>query len=130
VHLKLFRAGETRDVTVTLDENTEKNAASNQGGQVGGAALQGVQVQNLTPSLARELGSAPTTEGVVIVSVDPSSAAATTGLQRGDVILEVNRKPVHNVNEYNQALAWTSKQPVLLLINRGGTTHFVVIRPE
>jgi len=129
-HLKLFRTGQTRDLTVTLGENTEKNAASNQGGQVGGAALQGVEVQNLTPSLARELGLATVTEGVVIAFVDSFSAAATAGLQRGDVILEVNRKPVHNVNQYDQAIAGASKQPVLLLINRGGTTHFVVVQSE
>jgi len=62
-----------------------------------------------------------------VESVDPSSAAAAVGLQRGDVIQEVNHKPVHNITEYKQELAAAGKQPVLLLVNQGGVTHYVVI---
>jgi len=130
VHLKVFRSGQARDVAVTLGEYAEKGAASNPGGEAGGVALQGVQVQALTRSLARELGLPPTTEGVVVTSVDPSSDAAAANLERGDVILEVNRKPVHSVSQYDQAIAGIGKQPVLLLINREGTTHFIVVQPQ
>jgi serine protease Do len=128
VHLQVSRDSQTRDIPVTLGEFAEQGAASNQNGGSAGAALQGVQVQNLTPQIAPELGLPPATEGVVVSSVDPSSAAAAE-LQRGDVILEVNRKPVHNVTQYQAALAAIGNQPVLLLVNRGGTTHFVAVQP-
>ena len=63
-----------------------------------------------------------------MTSVDPSSAAAAAGLDRGCVIQEVNHKPVHNVAEYKQALAAAGKQSVLLLVNlQGGVTQFMVI---
>jgi serine protease Do len=125
VHLKISRNGQTRDVDVTLDELSESATASESGES--GTALQGVQVQNLTPSVARELGISPTTTGVVITSVDSSSAAAVAGLQQGDVIQEVNRKPVTNVAAYNRALAAANHQAVLLLVKRGEATRYVVI---
>jgi len=65
----------------------------------------------------------------VVTDVDPSSPAATTGLSRGDVIQEVNHKPVHNVDEYNRAISSFGKKPVLLLVNHGGRTNFIVVEP-
>jgi serine protease Do len=64
---------------------------------------------------------------VVVAAVDPSSAAAVAGVQAGDLIQEVEHKPVHNLGEYQQAVAARAGQPVLLLINRGGTTHYVIV---
>ena len=65
---------------------------------------------------------------MVVTAVDPSSAAAVAGVQAGDLIQEVNHKPVHNQGEYQQAVAASGGQPVLLLINRGGTTHYVIVQ--
>jgi len=90
----------------------------------------GVQAQDLTPAVAQELGISRNTRGVVITSVDPASAAAAADLERGDVIQEVNRKPVHNVREYTQAVAEAHGQSILLLVSRGDTTHFVAVQPQ
>jgi serine protease Do len=87
-------------------------------------------VQNLTPSIARDLGISTNGTGVVITSVDPSSAAAAAGLQRGDVIQEVDRKPVHNVAEYNRALSGAHNQSILLLVARDSSTRYVVIQAQ
>jgi serine protease Do len=129
VHLKLSRNGQTRDVNVTLDELSETTAAS-ASGESGAAALRGVQVQNVTPAIARDLGISTSTSGVVITSVDPSSAAAAAGLEQGDVIQEVNRKPVRNVAEYDRALAGIHGQSILLLVTRGQATRYVVVQPD
>jgi serine protease Do len=130
-HLKVFRNGQTRDVDVTLGEFPEAGeAAAGPQGAEPSAALQGLQVQNLTPDLANQLGLKPTQTGVVVTAVEPSSPAAVAGIQAGDLIQEVNYKPVHNVNEYQQAISASKGGPVLLLINRGGTTHYVLIQPQ
>ena len=129
VHLRISRNGQTRDVSVTLDELSETTAASTSEDS-GATALQGVQVQNLTAAIARDLGISTNTPGVVITSVDPSSAAAAAGLQQGDVVQEVNRKPVHNVAEYNRDLAAVHGQSILLLVSRGQATRFVVVQPK
>jgi len=129
VQLKIARNGQMHEVSVTLGELSEK-AETSANGETGGTALQGVQVQDLTPAVAQELGISRTTRGVVITSVDPASAAAAADLERGDVIQEVNRKPVHNVREYTQALAEAHGQSILLLVSRGDATHFVVVQAQ
>ena len=128
VHLKVFRDGQTRDVEVTLSESTEKSEATP--ATSGPTGLDGVNVQTLTPELASQLGLPRDTTGVAVTSVDPSSPAAAAGLQRGDAIQEVNRKPVRNVAQYRDAVAATAGQAVLLLVNHGGTTRFVVVQPH
>ncbi len=128
VHLKIFRSGQTKDVAVTLGELSEKAEATPSAHVP--AVLDGVQVENLTLELAGQLGIPPKTAGVVVTSVDSSSAAAAADLERGDVIQEVNRKPVHNVTEFGGALAGTSGKPVLLLVNRGGSTRYLVVQPR
>jgi serine protease Do len=128
-HLKIFRKGQTQNIDVTLGEFSEPAGATAAGGGAP-AVLNGLQVQNLTPAIARQLGVPSSMTGVVVTSVDPSSAAAAAGLQEGDIIQEVNRKPARNVNEYEQAIAGGNNQAVLLLVNRGGVTHFVVVQPQ
>ncbi len=128
-HLKIFRNGQTREIDVTLGEFSEKAEAAATGEEAP-TTLNGLQVQNLTPDVARQLGLPASSTGVVITSVDPSSAAAAAGLRPGDVIQEVNRKEVRNINEYRQAIAASGKQPILLLVSRGGTTLFVVVQPQ
>ena len=128
-HLDVYRNGKTQEINVTLGTYPESGQP---GAPVEGAeaALQGLHVENLTPEIAQQLGLQPGTAGVVITDVDQSSAAAAAGIQHGDVIEEVNRKPVHNVEEFRQALAGRANQPVLLLIDRAGNTLFVVVQPQ
>ncbi len=129
VQLKVVRNGQTRDISATLGElsTKEEQAATSTSKS---SALQGVQVESLTPAIARQLGVAASMSGVVITSVDPSSAAAAADLESGDVVQEVNRKPVHNIAEYERALAGVDNQSVLLLVNRGGSSRFIVIEPQ
>ena len=60
--------------------------------------------------------------------VNPASRAADAGLQPGDVIQQVNHQSVTSVNEYNQAVGSSKKdQPVLLLVDRNGSTMFLAV---
>jgi S1-C subfamily serine protease len=65
-----------------------------------------------------------------VASVDPSTPAAAADLEGGDVIQEVNRKPVHNTAEYERALAGADGRPILLLVSRGPATRFIVVQPQ
>ncbi len=129
VQLKIIRNGQARNVSATLGELSSKEEKASVSTSKS-AALQGVQVENLTASIARQLGVASSIKGVVITSVDPSSAAGAADLESGDVIQEVNRKPVHNTQEYEAALTGAGNQAVLLLVNRGGSSRFIVIEPQ
>jgi len=126
VKLEILRNGQKLNVSVTLVEFPDKQASATQG-EPSSNALQGVQVDELTPQIAHELELPASTTGVVITDVDASSAAAEAGLQRGDVIQEVNRQPVSNVQQYEKAVRAGGNGEVLLLINRGGATRFVAI---
>jgi serine protease Do len=130
VRLKIIRNGSERTYTVTLGElpaNGEQ-AETQAGSPV--PSLQGLSVDNLTPDVTRQLGLPRTTHGVVVTSVYPGSAAAAAGLRQGDVIQEINRRPVDNVNDFNRMIRSLGNQNLLLLINRGGTTIYLVVSPQ
>jgi serine protease Do len=129
VKLGVWHDGKLEDVKVTLGELPEKSAKLEGEETTGNSALEGVDVDEITPDIAQDLKLPSGTHGVVVTSVDPASPAATTGLSRGDVIQEVNHKPVHSVAEYNQAITSSGKKPVLLLVNHGGRTTFIVVEP-
>jgi len=93
-------------------------------------ALAGVEVRNLTPDIARQLGLPPGTTGVVIAGVEQGSAAEEAGLQEGDVIMQINRQPVRNIGDFKRLAGKLSKKDSsLFLINRQGRKLFLAIRP-
>ncbi|MGH9591778.1 MAG: PDZ domain-containing protein, partial [Bryobacteraceae bacterium] len=107
-------------------------ASANEGGNGGSSTgvMAGVQVESLTSSLSHQLGISPDTQGVVVTQVNPDSAAAQAGLARGDVIEEVNRHSVHTTEQYSQEMSRANKDSVLLLVNRGGTTSYLVVQAQ
>ena len=58
----------------------------------------GISIQNITPDIASRLGISET-KGVLVTSVDPDSFAEDIGLERGDVIMQVNHQPVNKVDD-------------------------------
>lgn len=131
VHLKVNRNGEWRDVTVTLGEApTGKAAAAAGGGAEENSPMRGVQVDELTADIRHDLGLAADVKGVVVTNVPQDSPAAEAGLQRGDVIEQINRQNVNSVTDYDRLIRQAGKQTLVLLVNRGGTTTFIVVQPE
>jgi len=133
IHLKIDRSGQTLDLPVTLTEfNLEAEGKGDGEGNLPGGgekgALKGLSVQALTPELRQQLQTPEGTQGVVITDVDPDSAASAAGLQQGDIVVQVNRKPVTTIAEFNAAVkAGASRESTLLLVKTGPGTHFVVV---
>src|SRR5262249_54441777 len=84
VNMKVWRDGRTETVTVKLGDFPSKQERASVGKEHSESALEGVTVENVTPEMARELKVAPTTKGVVVDEVSPSSRAADAGLKAGD----------------------------------------------
>jgi len=125
IKLKMLRNGSEHDATVQLAEMpTESAKADTSDDQGGSKTLDGVEVSNLNLSIARQLNLPSSTRGVVVTDVDPSSRMADSGLQKGDVIQEVNHQPVRNVTEFQSAVRKAGSDP-LLLVNREGRTLFI-----
>ncbi|HTB12255.1 MAG TPA: DegQ family serine endoprotease [Bryobacteraceae bacterium] len=128
VTLKVLRNGTTQDVAVTLGEYPSKEEHASVNKSDSNSSLSGVNVESLTPETAQELKLPATTKGVVVSEVDPSSHAADAGLKPGDVIQQVNRKPVTNMRDYTEAVGAAKRDDsVLLLVNRGGNTLFLAV---
>jgi serine protease Do len=129
VKLDVWRDGKTSTYNITLAElQPDKNAQEGPADNSATGGLEGVNVQNITSDIAGQLNLPASTKGVIITSIDDASPAAAAGLNRGDVIQEVNHKPVTSVAEYQKAVAASpANQPLLLLINEGGITRYVVV---
>ena len=78
----------------------------------------GLQVMGLTPEVMRRFQLNETMTGVVVVDVDAGSPADEAGLRVGDVINEINRRPVRSVNEYVAAASQVQGK-ALIRTNRG-----------
>jgi serine protease Do len=125
VKLEVSRNGGTKDINVKLGElPLSKKDAENQPEGASKDALEGVNVENLDAETAAQLQLPESTKGVVVTGIDPASPKAESGLQKGDVIQEVNHQPVRNVAEFEQAMRKAGGS-ALLLVNRGGTTLFI-----
>lgn len=138
VKLTVLRDGKEIEVNVKLDELDPSIAGSssepgggnkNRPGAEDQSDKLGLSLEPLTPSAAKRLGIEGSSDGMVITKVDPNGPAADAGLNEGDVILEINRKPVKNIADVNEAVASAGDRPLLLLISSRGQTLFVTVRP-
>jgi serine protease Do len=90
----------------------------------------GLSVEDLAPQLAESLGLDTGERGVVVSDIEPGSPAAEAGLRQGDLIKEVNRRPIQNLDDYTRTTEKAKKgESVVLLIKRGGSTLYVVLKP-
>ena len=93
--------------------------------------LASLKVQALDGAMRSQLNISPKTSGVAIQHVEAGSAAEAAGLQRGDVIQEVNREVVKSLDDYKKAAAKVKKEEmVVLLLSRQGNTLFVAVNPK
>lgn len=129
VAVEVVRNGKHLTLQAKIAELKDRQLASAAGAEEPGSSW-GVQVQDLTPEIAQQLGS-QSTKGVVIRRVLPDSAAADAGLQAGDIILEVNHKKVDTADDFAAYARDVQKQKksALLLVQRGNATLYTVINP-
>ena len=124
VDVKLVRNGSPMDVKVKLGELPNENEQAKSEGESSEKALDGVKLETLDSQTARQLGLPAAATGVVVTDISPASPLASSGLQRGDVIQEVNHHPVKNVAELEEAVRKAGGNP-LFLVNRQGSTLFI-----
>src|SRR5262249_7630976 len=129
ITLGIFRDGKTMSVPVTLESINKKSSeeASAGNGEAHGKARWGVGLQNLTPDLRDQLRMPAEMKGVVVGNVVPGSPADNAGLSRGDVIVEVNRKPVQSAEDVKRELGNVpaGKDAMVLVWSNGGSSFRV-----
>ncbi len=93
--------------------------------------LASLKVQALDAAMRSQLNISPKTTGVAIQHVEAGSPAEAAGLQRGDVIQEINREVVKSLDDYKKAAAKVKKEEmVVLLLSRQGNNLFVAVNPK
>ena len=103
------------------DEEESADAKKDAGAEAAKASL-GITLQPLTPQLRQQLRLPETVKGVVIAGISPGSDAAAKQLKRGDVILQINQRPVTTPVEAAAAVDAAKKagrDTVLMLVQSG-----------
>ena len=134
VKVKVVRDGKSKTIKVKIGEQPKDVASigeesSGVQGEGDNKALVGLEVRNLSAEIAERLGLPPDSKGVVITDIDPASKAAEAGLRVGDIINEINREPVKNIEDFKRIVAGLGKdENPLLLVKRREGKFFVVVK--
>ena len=127
VNLEVLREGQHKSVSLQVGKLPETVSATGNAKESVQSSW-GLNVQTLNGQLAEQLG-VDVTKGVVVTGVDPTSVAAAAGIRPGMVITEVNRKPVSNAKEFEEAIkASKDANTLLLLVQTGGHTQYLVLQ--
>jgi serine protease Do len=119
VNVTVWRDGSAKSFKATLAEAPADSAEDVESGPLG------LSLQTLTPSLSESLGLSRDTRGVVISEVLPGSPAAAAGLSPGEVIVEIDRKPVTGAEQAAAALQSNRSGGHLLRVRGPGGSRFV-----
>jgi serine protease Do len=134
IPLKVIRDGKPNLFTVTITELPQDKTQNIPGEPdeklpAEENALAGFSVMNLTQEIAKQLDISKDEKGVIIVRVEPYSAAEEAGLKKGDVIQEINKKSIKNIQDFNYIISKVRKGDTLLLfINRGGNRFYITLK--
>jgi serine protease Do len=124
VSVVVLRDGKEVKLSVTIGELKEEEVLASAKGK----GELGLTVQRVTPQIADSLGL-DRAEGVVITMVEPGSPAEEAGLRRRDVILEIDRKSIRKLSDYQKAITKIKKgKGILFLVRRGETTLFLALK--
>lgn len=134
VQLTVWRKGQTMKIAVTTGElPNEISRASNEQPAPNQPKPEdlgkfGLQVQDITTEVAQRL-HLDTDHGVIVTDVADNSIAAAQGVQREDVITEVDGKPVNDVKSFREALQKADpRKGVLMYLDRKGSKTFAVLK--
>ncbi len=134
VKLKILRQGQEINVILTVKELPSKeiqmvpSSSSTEDFNAANNVFFGVTVTDINPVIAKQLRIDPNENGVVIVKIQPGSLAEDSGLRKGDVIQEIDRRRINNINDFNKVVSQLSPNtPVLLFINRSGKKYYLTL---
>ncbi len=128
VAIEILREGKRKSVEATLEKMDDEEQAELAGTEPTEERW-GLALETLTPEIARQLELDEGTQGVAVTQVEPGSAAAESGLRRGDVVLEADRQKVKTARDLLKILEGADKL-VLLLVQRGDSQIFVPLERQ
>jgi serine protease Do len=130
--LSLVRDGKPMTLNLTVGQFKAKGEQASDGGDKGGQKGRiGVAVANLDSDARQQLEVPDQVKGVVVQDVKPGSPADDAGLQQGDVIQEVNRKPAASASQFaDDVHAAPADKDILLLVWSHGNSSYRTVHPD
>ena len=129
IHLEVVRDGKTVSIPVTLEAMGAATGSANAGTEHGKGRW-GLSLGDLSPDARDQMQIPSDVHGALVEDVQPGSPADNAGVERGDVIVEVNRHSQRSAADVAQALSNVSKgQDALVLVWSNGGTTFRVLHP-
>ena len=135
ITLGVIRNGKPQTLNLTVGQfHGNSEVASNDGSDDSGGAKTGklgLSVSNLTADERQQINAPDQLHGVVVQSVRPASPADDAGLQPGDVIMEVDRKPAASASEFASAIHQSPQgKDLLLLVWSKGNASYRTLHPD
>lgn len=128
IDVKIIRDGRTESVKVVIGELPAEVAKGETGEGGSGGIFQGVKVQGLTSEFRERLDIPDKIKGVVITGIDADSPAEEYGIKAGDVIMQINRKDVKTVKDFNRISDEIKQgESILVLVYRDGMTIYITL---
>jgi serine protease Do len=109
--IKVWREGKIKTLDITIGELKEEVTMKQE--ETPATYDLGIEVIEITPYMASQLGI---DRGVMVNNVKPASPAYEAGLRRGDVILEINKKPILETEDYYKIIKETKPEETLLFL--------------
>lgn len=123
VPVKVWREKGEKMFEIRLGETPEEVAQVEPSGK--GKSLLGLDARPITPDIQRQL-NLRSSDGVIVARVEEESAAAEAGLQRGDVVREVNRQRIRSMQDFERATQGIKPgDRVTMLLQRGPQPLYV-----
>ena len=130
IDLTVMREGKSEQVPVTLEAMGARDKGAETASAENGKPRWGIGLADLTPEIRQQTQAGNTVHGAVVEKVIPGSSADDAGIQRGDIITEVNRHPVHSAADVQKELSSVPKgEDALVLVWSNGGTTFRVLHP-
>ncbi len=130
VDIEVFREGKKKHLSIAVgeypDEEDEGTPEALQ--EVDSPLLLGVGLETLSDYYRRRLSIPSQVEGVIVTEIDQNSPAAESGIAEGDVIMEVNRERVRDIDDFKEIVSRSDKDRYLLFIYRGGRTFYRILK--
>jgi serine protease Do len=131
ITLTIIRNKQRQQVRVKLQELSASNESQSQDQSEEQSSEQirlGMNIMQITPEIAAQLGLNKNAQGLVVTDVDPTGVAARSEIREGDVITQVNMQSVRTLQDFRDALARLGNRRLTFTIRRQGSSFFVPIQ--
>jgi len=129
VKVKVYRDGDEKTFRVKIGRRDEEKLLARSSRDRGDDDGLGIRVSEITPDMANRYNIAET-EGVIVTAVRSGGKGVEGGIRVGDIIKEVNRRPVRNHQDYYSAIGDVDRGDPILMYVRRASGRYVIIRLE